>query len=57
MGRVWLVPRDRVARYNRGGSRAQATSSRACMIQLKDGLCGKVDLRHIAELLNETQEE
>jgi hypothetical protein len=57
LGRVWLVPRDRVARYNRGGSRAQATSSLTCMIQLKDGLCGKVDLRHIAELLNETQEE
>jgi len=27
------------------------------MIQLNDGLCGKVDLRRIAELLNETQEE
>jgi Fe-S oxidoreductase len=35
------------------GAQVVATSCPACMIQLKNGLRGEVEVRHIAELLNE----
>jgi len=35
------------------GAQVVATSCPACMIQLKNGLRGEVDVRHIAELLSE----
>ena len=35
------------------GAQVVATSCPACMIQLKNGLRGEVDVRHIAELLQE----
>ena len=35
------------------GAEVVATSCPACMIQLKNGLRGEVDVRHIAELLND----
>jgi FAD/FMN-containing dehydrogenase/Fe-S oxidoreductase len=34
-----------------------ATSCPACMIQLKNGLYGKVTVKHVAELVNEAQQE
>ena len=34
-----------------------ATSCPACMIQLRNGLRGKVAVKHVAELLNEAQQE
>jgi Fe-S oxidoreductase len=34
-----------------------ATSCPACMIQLKNGLRGEVEVRHIAELLQEAYGE
>ena len=38
------------------GARIVATSCPACMIQLKNGLRGEVEVRHIAELLREAYE-
>lgn len=34
-----------------------ATSCPACMMQLKNGLYGEVDVRDMAELVNEASEE
>jgi FAD/FMN-containing dehydrogenase/Fe-S oxidoreductase len=39
------------------GAQVVATSCPACMIQLKNGLRGEVEVRHIAELLKEAYEE
>ncbi len=38
------------------GAETVATSCPACMIQLKNGLRGKVTVKHVAELMNETSE-
>ena len=39
------------------GADIVATSCPACMIQLKNGLRGKVEVKHVAELVNEVQKE
>jgi len=38
------------------GAEVVATSCPACMIQLQNGLRGKVEVKHVAELINEAYE-
>lgn len=45
------------AAIRESGAQVVATSCPACMVQIKNGLCGEVDVRHMAELVNEASEE
>ncbi len=46
--------RRKLRAIEESGADVVATSCPACMIQLKNGLRGKVGVKHVAELVNES---